>query len=242
MTKPPRTKRAEDARARILEVAERLFALHGIDAVSMRQINEAASQKNGSAIHYHFGSRDGLIDAIFDLRVTGTDALRRQYLDQVKEEAGENLPTLRDIASAIVLPTFVELKPGAKTYHRRFVKQIHMQHHLMDRFLSKRYDFGLRECFRLIRWIRPDIPAPVQYHRYIHASAISVDAAANLEERNDLDPKSVTQDWIDLHVACCIDSIAGVFAAPVSDAAIKLSGDKERSSTTLDQLRAHGPM
>ena len=54
---------------RIVEVAERLFALHGIDGVSLRQIAAAAGTANNSAVNYHFGSKEGLIAAIFQYRL-----------------------------------------------------------------------------------------------------------------------------------------------------------------------------
>lgn len=48
----------------ILRAAETLFAAKGIDAVSLNEINKAAGQKNTSSLHYHFGSKDELIEAI----------------------------------------------------------------------------------------------------------------------------------------------------------------------------------
>jgi AcrR family transcriptional regulator len=58
---PPR---GEATKARILEAAERLFAERGVDGVSLREINTAAQQRNNVALQYHFGNRDGLIEAI----------------------------------------------------------------------------------------------------------------------------------------------------------------------------------
>ena len=55
-----------DTRTGLLLAAERLFALQGVAATTIRQINAAAGQRNQSAIHYHFGSRDGILDAIMD--------------------------------------------------------------------------------------------------------------------------------------------------------------------------------
>jgi len=49
---------------RILEVAERLFAEKGLDGTSMRHITEAAGV-NLASVNYHFGSKDGLIAAVF---------------------------------------------------------------------------------------------------------------------------------------------------------------------------------
>lgn len=242
MSAAAKVSRNGGAREKILVTAERLFALNGIDAVSIRQINTEAEQKNGSAVHYHFGSREGLIDAILSLRTGDRNQLRLEMLDTLKENARDKLPDIRGVAEAMVRPQFHELTLGSKTYHRRFVKQVHQRHALMEKVLSNRYDLGLRECFRLIRWQSPDIPAPILYHRYIHANAIGIDAAANLEERLDVDPTSVTDKRIALHIECCIDSITAVFKAPVSDAAHSLVEDREKASPTLERWRDRSVM
>ncbi len=49
---------------RLLREAERLFARRGLYQVTVREITEAAEQRNVSALSYHFGSREGLLDAI----------------------------------------------------------------------------------------------------------------------------------------------------------------------------------
>ncbi len=71
-----------DLRERLLLVAIKLFAEKGVEAVSMRAINAEAGTKNKSAVHYHFGSKDGILKAISDWvaeRVTpATEELWRQ--------------------------------------------------------------------------------------------------------------------------------------------------------------------
>ncbi len=47
-----------------MRAAEQLFAEHGVDGARTRDITERAGQANSSALHYHFGSRDGLLRAI----------------------------------------------------------------------------------------------------------------------------------------------------------------------------------
>ena len=54
---------------RIVIAAERLFAMNGIEGVSLRQISTEAGSANNSAVHYHFGSKAGLIAAIFRYRL-----------------------------------------------------------------------------------------------------------------------------------------------------------------------------
>jgi AcrR family transcriptional regulator len=56
---------AASTRDKLLDVAEQLFIQHGFDAVSLRQITDAA-KANIAAVNYHFGSKDGLIEAVIE--------------------------------------------------------------------------------------------------------------------------------------------------------------------------------
>ena len=49
---------------RLLEAGEYLFARYGVHGPTLRELNARAGQRNPSALHYHFGSRDGLVLAI----------------------------------------------------------------------------------------------------------------------------------------------------------------------------------
>lgn len=56
-----------DARQRLLDAAEELFARRGVEAVSLRAITTAAGLTTAT-IHYHFRSRDELLLAILERR------------------------------------------------------------------------------------------------------------------------------------------------------------------------------
>ena len=58
---PAKSHNREQTRMTLINAAEELFAQSGIDGVSLRQINVTAGQKNSSAVHYHFGSKESLI-------------------------------------------------------------------------------------------------------------------------------------------------------------------------------------
>ena len=60
--------RGEATRELILLTAERLFAERGIEAVPLRDIGQAADQKNNFAVQYHFGDRENLVRAIAEYR------------------------------------------------------------------------------------------------------------------------------------------------------------------------------
>ncbi len=57
--------RASGAREAILSAADEVFGELGFDAASTREIGER-SEVNKALIHYHFGSKEGLLDAVLD--------------------------------------------------------------------------------------------------------------------------------------------------------------------------------
>ncbi|MGI8336016.1 TetR/AcrR family transcriptional regulator [Actinomadura scrupuli] len=95
-----------DTRSRLLRAAERLFAERGIDAVSLREINQAAGARNAIAVQYHFKDRAGVIAAILARHLPEVDARRHALLDQY-EAQGE--PDVRLLAGALVRPLAAKL-------------------------------------------------------------------------------------------------------------------------------------
>jgi AcrR family transcriptional regulator len=94
--------RADRTRTRLIEVAERLFAERGINAVSISEILDVAEQRNKNAVHYHFGGKEQLIKAIAEHRSAPLNRRRQQLLDQIHPQAGDDV--VRDVCRALVLP------------------------------------------------------------------------------------------------------------------------------------------
>jgi AcrR family transcriptional regulator len=114
MTPPP-------APVRILEAAERLFAEFGIEAVSLRQIAAAAGQRNTSAVAYHYGSKQGLVEALYGWRMTPVNARRLELLAAVRA------PTVESYVRALVQPlveTLAEAEAaGRPSWYLRFLAE-----------------------------------------------------------------------------------------------------------------------
>lgn len=66
---------------------EVIFARDGIEGASLREIAAQSGQRNHHAVQYHFGSRDALVQAIFDYRMDQMEPARGAMLDAA-EEAG----------------------------------------------------------------------------------------------------------------------------------------------------------
>jgi len=87
----------------ILNTAERLFAERGFSDVSLRQIIAAAGV-NLAAVHYHFGSKEALIDEVLTRRISPLNAERITRLQQAEQRAGKKGPPLAHILEALVGP------------------------------------------------------------------------------------------------------------------------------------------
>ena len=75
-----------DPRAHIISAAERLFVEHGEEGTSLRAITREAGV-NVAAIHYYFGGRDRLLEAVLDARVGPLNARRLDLLDELPADA-----------------------------------------------------------------------------------------------------------------------------------------------------------
>src|SRR5437763_15014706 len=64
----------------LLDAAESLFSERGIEAASLRAITEKA-KANLAAVHYHFGSKQGLVRAVFSRRLAPRNEERLRRLD-----------------------------------------------------------------------------------------------------------------------------------------------------------------
>src|SRR5690349_15397348 len=111
----------EQTRAQLIAAAERLFAERGIEAVSLREINAAAEQRNATAIQYHFTDRDGLVRAILAKHHVPVEAERHALLDRYDAAHPDGTPgDLREVAGALVRPLALKLsdRDGGRAYLR----------------------------------------------------------------------------------------------------------------------------
>jgi TetR/AcrR family transcriptional regulator, regulator of cefoperazone and chloramphenicol sensitivity len=104
---------------RLVHEAERLFARRGLYQVTIREITEAAHQRNTSAVNYHFGSREGLLDVILRTHGDPTDEERGKTLALVGSAA-----TTRQLLAALVVPYGAHLRTASGRDYLRIVAQM----------------------------------------------------------------------------------------------------------------------
>src|SRR3954464_7047363 len=101
MSSAAKNRQGRDTRRHLVRVAERLFAEHGVDAVSIRAVN-AAADLGAASVHYHFGSRERLLEAVVQDQgrrvVTGV-------LERARELAARETPaTTVELVELIAVP------------------------------------------------------------------------------------------------------------------------------------------
>jgi len=109
MTDPvihPEAPESEEAQAAtkqaVFNAAERLFALHGFQNVSVRDITAEAGV-NLASVNYHFGSKDALLFEIFRRRTAELNRERARMLHEAAARHGGK-PPVREILEAYFAP------------------------------------------------------------------------------------------------------------------------------------------
>lgn len=106
---------------RLLRVAEYLFAREGVWSARVRDINELAGQRNASALHYHFGSRRGLIKAVMLRHQLEIDVKQTPLLDELEKRTDY---AVRDILEIVVVPLVARLDSPSGRDFLRIIPQI----------------------------------------------------------------------------------------------------------------------
>jgi AcrR family transcriptional regulator len=88
---------------RILDAAENLFVDNGFSGTSLRAIIKEA-EVNTAAVHYHFASKEGLIEAVFNRRVSELNRERLEMLDKLEAEHGDRAVPLEEVIRVFLLP------------------------------------------------------------------------------------------------------------------------------------------
>lgn len=222
--------RSEATRAKLVAIAERLFAERGIEGVSLNDINREAGQRNKNATHYHFGSKQGLLQAILDKHEPGISARQAAMVAALEAEGAVSL---RNLARAMVRPLAAKLTDAdGGRYYLRFMAQLVVAHTLAALRLREsalrvnRFD----RMQTLLRALIPDLPETVAQQRGILVAVLMMQSLAELARM--LDGGDADQPVADaeLFVANLEDCLTAILAAPPGEetAALGQAAEKGR--------------
>jgi AcrR family transcriptional regulator len=195
------------AREKLLDCAERLFAEHGLEGVSLRAINAAAGL-SPAALHYHFGTQKALVEALLERQMPVLMERRRRLLDALDDRSEP--PTTREVLTALLQPQVELLMEGGEAALRymRFIHRLQADGDLDPRFVMERWPGGVDRLVPLLQKANPSLPLPIVQFRL----GIAIDVMLrSLAHR--LAPAG---DGLDDQVSALLDFLSGAFEAPVT--------------------------
>jgi AcrR family transcriptional regulator len=162
-------KRSESrsAKERMLDAAEQLFARHGFDGVSVRDITKAAGV-DVALISYHFGGKRELFTAVFQRRAEILNVERLALLDHVRRAALPGVPALEEIVNAFTHPLLERSArggPGWKSYFA-LVALVNNSPEWGPVLMTEHFDAIVEKFIAVLREALPDCPPQEIYWGY----------------------------------------------------------------------------
>jgi AcrR family transcriptional regulator len=185
--------------------------------VSLREINREAHQKNRSAIHYHFGSREAVIEGIFEMRAGQIDRRRRELLAELR--ARKTAVTLRDLIEGIIRPQVEVWQQETTPYHyNRFLAQAALSGDDKLRVMWRKYfGHGLQDYWTKIYELLPDIPKAILRQRRAVVTDFAIYGLANLERVVEANRATGTHFSFDRAIENLIDMLTASISVSPSE-------------------------
>jgi AcrR family transcriptional regulator len=200
---------ANETREKLITIGQHLFAEQGVFRVPLRLVIDQAGQKNTSALHYHFGGREGLLMAIIERHNNSIEAEREQMLAEIRADGMTgDIPT---VVKSFILPFARKLDTEDG---REFLRVVAQLSDLFD-FWSEGPPGAPAQAHAALRMLADAIPAgsaEIRHERVTTFLMLVVDALALRARQIDLNrPLQVsTEAFIDN----LIDMSIGALQAP----------------------------
>jgi len=157
-----------ETRERILNAAERLFALRGIASTSMRALTRAAGV-NLAAVHYHFGSKEALLDAVIERRAEPLNAARNLALDRHLADCAQDRPDVEQVLRAFLEPVVEKLlrSPAEGQHLPRLIARVEAQPpEILEALYRKHFGAVSRRFIEAFQHALPELPKEVVSDRF----------------------------------------------------------------------------
>lgn len=212
-----------DTKTLLIDAGERLIALRGLDGVTIKEITRAAGQRNESALQYHFGGLNGLMEAIVQRRTRAIDGLRNAHIDRL--EAAGALNDARALAGCVVYPMIDLIRAAdGESHYVRFVHNA-MARRDSETLVSiwRENNRGMRRVYRAMRDLLSGLPPKVAALRYEFAVSGATAGMAYVEARFDGAATGADEASFRLECENLIDMVAAGIKAPASPEALRFA-------------------
>ncbi len=210
----------DETRLQLILTAERLFATKGIERTSLREINLAAGQRNTAAAHYHFGSKEALLAAIFQYRRPPIQRLRAQMLDRLEAEGRAH--ELRALVESTVYPFAEQLDPQVGGGHSLlFMEQLQQNPPPSIRELLAKHGENVIRTRRLLVKALAHLPEELVFQRLRlmtrHMVVALADYQRHMNRRQGAGPQLLP---LPLYLSSLVDSMVAYLDGPPSESTL----------------------
>lgn len=167
-----------DTRQNIKVAARRLFAEHGLEAVTVRQIVAAAGAKNGGSLNYYFKSKEGLVLELINELFNELSVVWFERISELDRKGGPS--SVREVVDIIVrAPNDDAFTDPSPTRIRFLASVLFVRRKDVALYLDRMNILVYRRLQQLISSLCQHMPAPVLRQRLIFFAwyTLSVEAA-----------------------------------------------------------------
>jgi AcrR family transcriptional regulator len=216
----------------LLEHGALLFARHGVTGVTARQLHEAIGARNESALHYHFGDRDGLALEILRIHLGAVEGRRAPLVVAIAaDDRDRDVPAL---VHALAAPMADDLGTALGRAHLRLVGQ------LSHPSLAYEPPFFLVEApsgKAVVRWLWDaidQVPAPIRRERLAALRSQLISLFALRAQLLDEDPGNREISSGDLFLGNLVDLlVAGLTAEPSAETLAAADAEPDAAAASV---------
>ncbi|PLX51280.1 MAG: hypothetical protein C0613_01410 [Desulfobulbaceae bacterium] len=165
-----------ETKIKIIRAAEELFAVNGFHHTSLRSITAKAGV-NLAAVNYHFGSKEALLEAVFDQHLLPLNEIRAGRMRGVAGQAAKNRrkPQLEEVLRSFIEPTLALMLRDAETGHFRMLvgRSLTDPDETVRRLFLDKVNAVLQQLFQLLCLALPQSsPASVAWKTHFAMGAM----------------------------------------------------------------------
>ena len=204
-------------REHLILAAEKLIAEDGVYGASMRRISAEAGQKNVSAIHYYFGSREAMIEAVFAYRMA-QNGPRRQKMNDELDTCGRTHELGAFVRNAILPLSETLLSSAQENHYVRFLAQVQRVTHF-DYWMQVPHQHRkpLVQNYVQVMRLLSHLPRPIMHMRCVSQLKQVFYALADLDLVISERHPGLRDELVHFHTADLIDRTSAALQAPVSE-------------------------